>query len=68
MNKFKENLKRERIAQGMTQRQLADMLMITQASYSRYEIGLREPDLDDMLIKIADVLDISLDVLTGRIG
>ena len=65
MNDFAKNLKEERLALSLTQQQMADILKIAQTSYSRYELGIRQPDLD-LLVKIADIFDMSIDLLLGR--
>jgi len=49
----------------MTQRQVADVLGITQPSYIRYENGKSEPTLEN-LVKLADLFDVSIDYLCGR--
>jgi transcriptional regulator with XRE-family HTH domain len=48
-----------------TQRQMAERLGIKQPSYVRYEIGTSEPT-QEVLIKIADIFNVSLDYLLGR--
>ena len=50
---------------GMTQKELADKLNITDKAVSKWERGLSFPDIS-MLIPISEVLGISLyDLLTG---
>ncbi|MCL2540801.1 MAG: helix-turn-helix domain-containing protein [Firmicutes bacterium] len=65
---FSEILKHERKAQGMSQRQIAEKLGIAQSTYMHYElIGTkhgREPSFQ-MLYKICEVLNVSLDYLFG---
>ena len=41
MTDFGKNIKEERLALRLTQQQLADILMITQTTYSRYELGIK---------------------------
>lgn len=68
MNKFRERLKEERLALGLTQKQIAEQLGISHKTYCNYEqksSHRRYPDLD-LLIKIANVLDVSIDYLVGR--
>ena len=48
-----------------TQNDVAKMLGISRARYSHYENEIREPD-HDMLNKIADLYEISVDTLLGR--
>ena len=50
---------------GMTQKQLADALETTQRNVSYLELNKVEPDLQ-MLWKIADFFDVSIDYLLGR--
>jgi len=63
--KFSDNLKAYRLELGMTQFEMATTLGITTRGYRNYELGAREPDLST-LVKIADMLDVSLDDLVGR--
>lgn len=60
-----QNIKSFRKARNMSQSQLAEKLWIDRSSLSGYEIGKRTPDIY-MLCRIADELDLSLDVLVGR--
>ena len=62
---FSQNLKQFRLMIGMTQKEMAAYLGMTERGYRNYEIGAREPSLN-VLVIIADKLDISLDVLVGR--
>ena len=66
---FSERLKSERKSKGYSQRKMAALLGITQGTYTHYElIGKetgREPPLE-MIKKIADILDVSIDYLFGR--
>ncbi|WP_110932640.1 helix-turn-helix domain-containing protein [Paenibacillus bouchesdurhonensis] len=49
----------------LTQRQLADYLNITQATYSRYESGnLDVPSL--VLIKLSNYYNVSIDYILGQ--
>ena len=59
------NIKYLRKKEEMSQNQLAYLLQIDRTSLSGYEIGKRTPDVY-MLCRIADVFDVSLDVLVGR--
>lgn len=60
-----QNIKSFRKARNMSQSQLAEKLWIDRSSLSSYEIGKRTPDIY-MLCRIADELDLPLDVLVGR--
>lgn len=48
-----------------TQQEIADILGISRQAYSNYEKGKRSPSLS-VLIKLADLYQISLDALIGR--
>lgn len=65
MNNFHHFLKKYREMACATQKQMAERLEITPNAYQKYELGTREPNLDT-LIKIADILEVSLDDLVGR--
>ncbi len=56
--KIGENLKEARKFKGLTQKELAGMLYMTQQQYSRFENGIFELNYDQIL-KICDILDIS---------
>ena len=56
MNVFCERLHECRKNKSLTQRQIASLLEITERSYQRYELGVREPNIQT-LVKIADILD-----------
>jgi len=68
METFSERLALERKAQGMSQRQFAEKLGISQSTYMHYELigskNGREPSFE-MLYKMVQVLDVSLDYLFG---
>jgi len=64
---FHEKLNHERKLRDISARQMADHLGIELRSYRNYESGDREPSLD-ILVKIADMLNISLDELLCRDG
>lgn len=65
MSAFAERLKLLRQSRSMTQARLAKLLSIDPRAYSRWERGDNVPHLDT-LIKIADVLQVTLDELVGR--
>lgn len=60
-----ERIKDNRIDKRMTQQQLADLLNLSRPTVAKYEKDVIQPSAD-ILIKIADVFDISLDYLLGR--
>ncbi|WP_272938650.1 helix-turn-helix domain-containing protein [Lactococcus lactis] len=61
---FAEQLKTLRKINGLTQKELAEKLKIKQNSYSDWENGKSEPNIE-MLVRIADYFDVSLDYLMG---
>ena len=63
---FKDILKSYRLKSGMTKAEFSRKLGIdSYSTYNNYEVGSSEPKID-MLIKIADLLNVSLDDLVGR--
>lgn len=62
---FGENIKKLRIENNLTQKELAEKLNITRPTVGRYELDERFPD-KDLIIKIADIFNVSLDSLFGR--
>ena len=64
MSVFAEQLKTLRKINGLTQKELAEKLKIKQNSYSDWENGKSEPNIE-MLVRIADYFDVSLDYLLG---
>ncbi|MDG4969493.1 helix-turn-helix domain-containing protein [Lactococcus lactis] len=64
MSLFNEQLKTLRKINGLTQKELAEKLKIKQNSYSDWENGKSEPNIE-MLVRIADYFDVSIDYLLG---
>ncbi len=62
--KFNENLKEARIKKGLSQKEVADNIGVAKSTYSLYESGNREPNVQTIK-KIADFLGISADELLG---
>ena len=60
-----KKLKELRQAEHLTQQELADKLQINRVNYTRYETNAVRPDYE-LLIKIADFYDISLDEIFDR--
>ncbi len=60
-----KNLRNVRKESNLTQKQIAELLNISQQSYSDYENEKTQPDFET-LIKIADTLNVSIDFLLGR--
>lgn len=65
MKDIKNVLKEFRIKNKYTQEFVAKYLNITQQAYANYERGKRLPDIEK-LIMLADLYNVSLDILTGR--
>jgi len=57
-----DNIVQARKAVDVSQRVLAEWLYITQPTLSKYERGVRQPDLET-LIRIAELLNTTLDKL-----
>ena len=62
---FGKRLRATRLARKYTQPKLAEMLDIALRTYQNYEEGSRRPSFE-VLIKIGDTLDISIDYLLVR--
>lgn len=60
-----ENIRSLRIDRGYTQKQIADVLGISQNTYSQYEIGVLNYPVD-AINKLADFYGVSTDYLFGR--
>lgn len=60
-----ENIRSLRIDNGYTQKQIGEYLGISQNTYSQYEIGVLNYPVD-VLIKLADFYEVSVDYLLGR--
>lgn len=60
-----ENIRNLRIDNSYTQQQIADYLNIKQNTYSQYETGVLNYPVD-ILMKLADLYDVSVDYLLGR--
>lgn len=60
-----ENIRNLREDNDKTQKELAEYLNIKQTTYSKYELGKINIPIE-MLIKLADFYNVSLDYLTGR--
>ena len=61
---FNENLKNARERKGMSQKDVAEEIGVAKSTYSLYESGNREPNVQTIK-KIADVLSVSADDLLG---
>ena len=63
---FGENLIKYRKLRGITQEKMAEIMQVSRQSVSKWENDEMIPELTKM-IKLADVLEVSLDELCGRI-
>ena len=59
------NIKVHRLEKGLTQEKLAQKMNTTKAAISRYEKDQRQPRLD-IILRICEVLDVSISDLIGR--
>lgn len=62
-----ENIKKYRKIKGLTQYELAEKLLISPQSVSKWECGMSTPDISN-LCKISNILDISVDLLLGNVS
>lgn len=62
---FSERLKTLRKEAGFTQVNVAEKLGISQPAYASWERGVKKPTQDN-LVKIAQVLNVSVDYLVGN--
>ena len=60
-----ENIRSLRIDKGLTQKQVAEVLGISQNTYSQYEIGVLNYPIE-VLMQLADFYNVSVDYLLGR--
>jgi len=61
---FNENLKEARLKSGLSQKDLSENIGVAKSTYSLYESGKREPNVDTIK-KIASALNVSADMLLG---
>lgn len=54
-----------RMNRNLTQQNMADNINVALRTYQCYETGTRNPSLD-LLVQIADILDVPTDYLLGR--
>ena len=64
MADFKDRLKELRLANGLSQQELASKLKVHPMTISGYERGVRRPDFET-LDTLADILDADMDYLLG---
>lgn len=63
-DKINENLREAREKKKMSQKDVADIIGVAKSTYSLYESGNREPNVQTIK-KISDALDVSADELLG---
>ena len=61
---FNENLKEARLKSGLSQKDLSENIGVAKSTYSLYESGNREPNVQTIK-KISDLLSVSADDLLG---
>ena len=59
-----ERIRDLRIDHGLTQKQIAKLLNVSQNTYSQYEVGITRYPLD-AVITLAKYYDVSIDYLVG---
>ena len=62
---FGKRLRSIRLKRGFTQQTIADKILISLRTYQKYEQGTRFPSYE-VLIDLADNLNVSIDWLLGR--
>lgn len=62
---FAERLREARDRKGVKQREVAEQIGITERAYQYYEGNRRRPDYE-MLVALADYLEVTTDYLLGR--
>jgi len=62
---FNNRLREVRISKGLTQEKLSEIVGIGLRNYQYYEQGKHVPSFE-ILIKLADILEVSIDYLVGR--
>ena len=67
MTDFHQRLRKLRTARKVTQTRVAELLGVSPRVYTRWENGDATP-LFGTVVKIADILDVSLDELAGEEG
>lgn len=65
MKVFPQRLKELRFKKGLTQTELGEKVGVKQSTFTNWENGKREPNFE-IVIKLADLLEVSVDWLFGR--
>ena len=66
MSVFSDRLKELRKKNRLTQKELAEKIGIKQNSYSDWETGKNEPNLEN-IVKLSKILDTTTDELLGMV-
>jgi repressor LexA len=62
---FSEIFKAKRKEKGLTQKEIAPLLMVSQQTIASWENGTRMPS-HEVMVTVADFFGVSMDLLTGR--
>lgn len=65
MNTFPQRIKELRIANNLTQKEVANVIGMSLMAYAHYELGDRQPSLDTVN-KLCDLFEVTSDYLLGR--
>ena len=65
MEKFHEKLKVLRKKQGLTQKDIADLVHVNRVTYTNWENGKREPNFEKLSM-LACIFDVSIDYLLSE--
>lgn len=65
MEKFHKKLKELRQKKGLTQQEIADLLHVNRVTYTNWEKGNREPNLEKLSM-LACIFDVSIDFLLSE--
>jgi transcriptional regulator with XRE-family HTH domain len=63
---FSENLKKARIAAGLTQKELAQKAGIAERTIQTYELGERRPRNIETVERLAEILNVNIDTLLDK--
>lgn len=66
MSNFANNLKELRTKKGLLQKELGKLLFVSSATVSGWEVGRNRPSYN-LLVKLARILDTSVDYLIGNV-
>ena len=66
MSVFSDRLAELRKKRGLTQQQIADELSVNRVTYTNWEKGNRQPNLENV-VKLAHILDVTTDDLLGMV-